>query len=450
MDRKHLLGVGSCLVLGLTGLSYASSEAELKAKVAALEARLAELEAKQGESWLNERRAEEVKALVREVLSDAEMRKSLQGGGLSAGYDGKGFFLASDDGAFRLNVNGLVQVRYTANVNREDTNGDELGFEIPRAELRFSGHIADPKVGYLLIVGVDQWIGDVGADDEINDSSLFVREAVLSYELAEGLKLYGGQFTAPFLHESIVDDGKGLAVERSLVSELLGLGYVQGIGLAADLGDMAKVNVAMTDGAGSGNAWVPKGFDRDNTDFAIVARADVKLAGNWAQNDDFVAWSGDPMAAFIGGAVTYQTDEGDGNEMWGWTVDGMLKYEGWSLYAAGVGMYEKEAGETLDVYGVVLQGGYNITDQLQPFVRWEYIDVQDDDFDTHLLTVGVNWFNRKHNAKATVDVVWTLNDVPEDLIIDSNLDANIAWRTGLLPSNDKDQVVIRAQYQLMF
>lgn len=45
----------------------------------------------QEETWLNERRAEEVMALISDVLADADTRTSLAGNSLTAGYD-KGFF----------------------------------------------------------------------------------------------------------------------------------------------------------------------------------------------------------------------------------------------------------------------------------------------------------------------------------------------------------------------
>ena len=42
----------------------------MQRELAALKARIAELEASQNDTWLSERRAEEVKQLIHEVLSD--------------------------------------------------------------------------------------------------------------------------------------------------------------------------------------------------------------------------------------------------------------------------------------------------------------------------------------------------------------------------------------------
>ena len=88
-SRNRLTASVGSLLIGLAGTVYAggasSPEADLQSQLATLKARLAELEAKQNGTWLNERRAQEVKSLVREVLSDADTRASLLSDGLTAG-----------------------------------------------------------------------------------------------------------------------------------------------------------------------------------------------------------------------------------------------------------------------------------------------------------------------------------------------------------------------------
>ena len=65
--------------------------------------------------WLTEQRAEEIKELVQDVLADADTRTNLMGSGLMAGWS-DGFFLASADGRFRLNIGALVQTRLMVNI----------------------------------------------------------------------------------------------------------------------------------------------------------------------------------------------------------------------------------------------------------------------------------------------------------------------------------------------
>ena len=63
------------------------------------------------QDWLTQERAIEIKALVRDVLADADARNSLAGDGLLGGWS-DGFFLASSDGRFKLNIGGLMQQRF--------------------------------------------------------------------------------------------------------------------------------------------------------------------------------------------------------------------------------------------------------------------------------------------------------------------------------------------------
>src|SRR5687767_13245117 len=80
-------------------------EGELREQVKVLTQRLevqeAKLAAATGEKWFNERRAEEIKTLIHEVLADADTRASLAEGGLNAGYN-KGFFVSDDEGKHLL------------------------------------------------------------------------------------------------------------------------------------------------------------------------------------------------------------------------------------------------------------------------------------------------------------------------------------------------------------
>ncbi len=89
---------------------------------------------------------DEVRAVVAEMLADAQSRSSLLAGGTS-GHDA-GFFLASDDGAFYLNVNGFLQFRYVADFRDKDKHGRlqpgddfDSGFQMRRMKIGFAGKV---------------------------------------------------------------------------------------------------------------------------------------------------------------------------------------------------------------------------------------------------------------------------------------------------------------------
>lgn len=107
MLRKHLTAVAFAAAgLGLFAPAHADKITDMQSQIDALRAELRQVKADQGDNWLNDRRAEEVKSLIKEVLSDADTRASLLNDGAVAGFDGKNFFIASADGAYEMDFSG--------------------------------------------------------------------------------------------------------------------------------------------------------------------------------------------------------------------------------------------------------------------------------------------------------------------------------------------------------
>ena len=507
MRSRMFMGLSGSLLLGLAGVSYGAeavpSQATLETQMAALQAEVAQLRAAQDDSWMAERRAAEIKTLVRDVLADADTRASLLQDGMNAGHNGKNFFLASDNGDFLLNISGQLQMRYVASFQDEESETDEdtdesvsvvddeeeLGFVVRRAKVQFDGHIADPRLKYIIRLSVDR-----------DDNTVLADRLVIAYELADGLTLWGGEDKGPFLREELISSSKQLAVERSYMNELFTLDYVQGVGVVWDAMDIVRVHAMINDGYYSGTgstranpftqsglsqtpvdedgeiivddddipldyseSELGKDFDNDRTDFAGTARVDVKIAGTWDQANDFTAWDGEEFAAFIGGAVHYEVGEtGDSsfnNNFFSWTVDGSVEVARFNVYGAIVGFHSDmedgssaagaPAADDVDLYGAVVQAGYQIPvgtgRSIEPFARYEYIDYDDifgSDYDnSNIVTAGMNYYLAKHNAKFTFDVVWALDAIPLS-------------QSGLgLQADDPhgdDQIVLRAQFQLLF
>lgn len=502
MRGKYLLALGGSLLMGIAGVARADanpSDSDLRAELAAVRAQLNELQAAQNEAWLDQRRTEEVKTLIRDVLADADTRASLLESGVTAGHNGKHFFLASDDGGFLLEISGQIQFRHVISSQDKEPVEDpisgefytviddqnESGFEVRRAKIQFAGHIGDPRIGYAVRLAVDH--GDNSADAD---------RIILHYDIADGVRIWGGEDKGPMLREELISSSRQLAVERSYVNELFTAGYVQGVGTIIDgeatMGVPLQIMVAMTDGFRSGESGtnvltqgahatgsifdddlgdyvdlgdrpVSKEYDQDASDFAITARVDLKIAGDWSQWDDFTAWDGEEMAIFVGAALHWEVGEtGDAynnNDFIAYTIDGSLEMNGFNLYAAFVGqstdndgsIYDADLGDFIavhdhDLYGAVIQGGYQLPNtDLEPFVRYEWIDFDGttgSDYDEiNIVTVGANYYLNRHAAKFTFDLVWALDAIPLD-----------AGGLGLQADDPKsdDQFVVRAQFQLLF
>src|SRR5690606_14875271 len=99
-----------------------------------------------------------------------------------------------------------------------------------------------------------------------------------------------------------------------------------------------------------------------------------------------------------------------------WTVDGLFKTGGLSIFGAVVGQMDTqkqaasafESSTEFDDIAAVAQIAYMvIPDKLEPFVRYEWIGFDDARGvnDGHLMTVGANYYLNKHNAKFTADVI---------------------------------------------
>jgi len=390
--------------------------------------------------------ADGVRALVAEMIADAESRSSLLQSGGTAGHDGN-FFLSSADGNFTMKMSGQLQTRYTYNFNDENPPIDDTvsGFNLPRTALRWEGQIFG-DFGYA-IQGLYNRAG----------GGFTLEDAYMSTEVGDGMTLYWGQGRTSFLTEDSLYETKSLAVDQSVVNSVFGQGRSQGIALAGQEEDWSW-EVAFTDGFRSANT----DFGASTADYAITGRVDFKAAGDWSQFEQFTSARGSEYAAKIGGAVHFQdgpdTPVSDGVSIFGYTVDAMAEGDGWNAFAMFVGTTTDDDGTGLDTddFGWLIQGGVFVDDDWELFGRFEQVfadsdRVNDDDFSA--FTVGANYYIHGQAAKFSIDLSWYL-DAPNGNDLVSGADPNSGSGTGsgigLLNGIEEDQVAIRAQFQLLF
>jgi len=452
----------------------AEKDVDVVAELQALKAEVARLRAENGDSWLNQRRAEEVKSLVREVLSDADTRASLAGEGMTAGWK-KGFFLSDPEGKFLLEIGGQLQFRYIANFNNhtdgpggEGDDDEDEGFQVRRTKVAFEGHVEwGRKWDYKIVLAGDRESSSVGIED-----------FVIGTKIADGLKIKFGKFKLPFLREELTSSKRQLAVDRGVTTEFFTLDRSEQVQIQYQPMDAVKLMLAFSDGADEEFSTI----GADDVEFAVTARADIKLAGDWGQMKDYNAWEGEPFGAFIGAALHYQMGDDENNDIgsndgdadyFAWTVDGSVETNGLSVDIAVMGGHINvdddngfgfgDDGQSpffdRDFYGIKAQGGYFvIPKRLQPFVRFEWMtedtddgSSSDDDDDALFLTAGANSYWNKAKAKATVDVVWWIDGDG----LSSNPFGNGATSDGLGFSSGDDphsdgNLILRAQFQLVF
>jgi len=254
---------------------------------------------------MQEQRAEEMKALIHDVLDDADDRASFLG----------------DGGSVSVNVHGFVQTGWTHDSNDGDAT---QGFSINRTRLIVSG---------------DAYGWDYKVSGQWDDGDSFTLKD--AYADWNGFRV--GQFKTPFMTEVLGSQTDTLAAERSVVSSQFGQGRSQGVqyGYRTRLGG---VRVAYTDGFDTANgAGVQNGY-------ALTGRLDARVR-DWlgvgvavSHNDldttDYNTWTADATFSWYGidftGAYVATLDDTNGDD-WGtvWTVayqctdeiQGFVQYE---------------------------------------------------------------------------------------------------------------------------
>ncbi len=428
------------LVAPVSGQDSTREEIEaLREQVAELRETVAALKAGQQDPHeLSAARAAEIRALVTSVLADAEARASLQAEGADAGWD-KGFYLRSRDGNFLLRFRGVLQVRWTLNNAHDALDGEdtEYGFEVRRAKLIFEGHVIDPSWEYKV---QGQFNRDGGAF-ELEDA--WVRKT-----LGEDVGLQFGQFKLPFLVEENMADTKLLAVDRSLVAEHFKQGRSKAVQVAWR-NDRFRVQGAYSDGFRSLNTDFDD-LDPETSANNFTGRFDWLAKGTWKQFEQFTSPRGSELAVRAGAAIAVQKSKYATpfkEQFLTWTIDAQVNGDGWNVFGYIVGRnndFDDPADLDQDQYGIVLQGGFMVSESWEVYGRYEWgdSDIPGED-DLSVLTVGANWYVHGQNLKWSNDVGVGFTSVSS-----AWASSGVGWRADR-PGED-GQVVVRSQFQLAF
>lgn len=435
--------------------STSVESSDVAGQIAELRAEIAQLKQENNEGWLTEQRSAEIRGVVQDVLADADTRTSFQDSAATAGWK-KGFFLASPDGNFSLKVSGQLQVRYVLNSRKGNTRlgpfnppNTQWGFENRRTKLSFSGNVFDKSWTYK-IKGAFSRAG----------GNFFLEDGYVQKKLDGGLAIKVGQFKAPWMREELVSSSKQLTVERSIVNEYFNQGYSQGIQLGYEA-DSFRAWAWAGDGIGS-RGFGPARFnsqntnwDRTATNYSFAGRAEYKISGDWSQFKDFSSKRGSNSGMMAGvSAVTQRANQNlsadaDGTKVYGITGDFTWDMSGASLFVSGVwtNVDSPNAGGDSNPWGVTIQGGYFVTESVEAFVRYEYMD-----YDPTLLTnvakydgftVGGNWFINS-SVKFSADFSYNFASLAAGAFV-----ASSAGFRADEPGED-GQWAIRAQLQLLF
>jgi hypothetical protein len=464
MSLTKFVGLLAGSTLTLTGVSYAAVEGnnDTATQISELKAEIAALKGNQGEQWLTEQRADQIRGVVQDVLADSNTRSSFQqAGGATAGYN-NGFFISSADGNYSLKINALEQVRFVwNNTYQGKTDGpdgndsNQWGFENRRTQAFFSGNVVDPSWKYLVGMAYDAQEDPYNADS--GNFNLYY--AMVTKTFGDGFSVSVGQMNVPFTVESnLFNAGSTQMGDYSIFEYMFGAG--QQVGAMAKLEkDAFRIsggwyNIVQSQSAGTvGQSW-----DNDNNQsIAIASRAEYKVAGTWDQFSKESSFKGEEFGLLIGGGVIWQNGRAqnsastyDANPL-GLTADAQAKFGGFNL----IGQFLWQDGypgtdSSSSVWGFNVQGGAFITEDLEVFGAWAYADTADSGSSsaslgtTNYLQTGANWYFAKNSIKATVMGIIPLNN---DAAQAGNL-RGFEGGVGLSDSDNNFSLV--CQLQVMF
>lgn len=325
-----------------------------------------------------------------EVMADAQQRTSLLG---SSSAPVSQFGLTSADGSSTLNFSGWHQSRFTFTI-LDDNDGAqddfETGFSTPDTTFIFDGSVVSPDTTWKIEVTIDE-------GGEFN-----LKDGYLAHDFGNGTSGMVGQFTSLVTRESMNEDNRLQFIERTITDNVFSGGQTQGAAISfTDEGNSYRVSAVFSDGANT--AGTPYNASNDG-DWAITARGDIAFEGTV---DPYFAstrlFPGADNAMILGGYFHVQQNaDQPGSDDTTVIQAGadfiMNNTNGWNVFAAGhlAQVDQDSAADELLHLGIVLQGGYFVSDNTEIFGGWDVVIPDDDaaaDADPfNTITVGVNHF----------------------------------------------------------
>jgi hypothetical protein len=296
-----------------------------------------------------------------------------------------------------------------------------MGFENRRTQLAFGGNMFDPSWTYNVVFNYSPFTTQYG---ELADN-FDLADASITKSMDGGLAITAGQFRTPFTRATLVGDGKQLMADYSPTDYNFTAGYQQGI-MGSWSSDMFRAMVSIGNGIGETNGnWAgtaPVG-DTNADKFNLAVRAEAKLAGSWSQFAKETSFRGEEFGLLVG-VAWIDTDGNNPNSNYdagtdvnnnAITLDATAFFGGANISAAYTYANEQQfAGD--DAYGLSVQGGLFVTDGIEAWAGWNYIDGKTGTFTPgteeagNWIQVGANVYFAKNGCKWTTQVNIPMND----------------------------------------
>lgn len=332
----------------------------------------------------------------------------------------KGFFIQSQDGRFKLKIQGRVQARYTHEFL--DEQDDRMAFSIPRARLTLSGHAFTENLTYKF-------------QSDFGKGNVSLKDFYADYRFVPGwLHLRVGQYKRPFSRQQLTSSGQLEFVDRAITDRYFGAGRDIGLAIHNDYEKSPAFEYALGvfNGTGdqshlSGNVAVDLATGEGKIESGrfsnVPARLHPALVTRVGYNHGGIKGyreadlEGGPLRFAIGGSglMDLNADGDDSSGIEG-EVDYIVKAHGFSTSgAAYVSSAQSGPGfsdQAFQAVGFHLQAGYVIADIIQPAVRYARIAPKGPDNDLQEILGGLSVYFHEHDVKWQTDGGALLSQVP--------------------------------------
>lgn len=331
------------------------------------------------------------------ALAGLGLMLPLSNASAEAGYD-KGFYIADDEGNFKLKTNLQVQSQYQF-LSLDEAGGSETvhTFQIRRGRIAFSGFAFSENLTFKF--QIEALGGKASATNKGADmSGPSLKDGYINYKFADYFQLRTGQHKLSFNREELTSSSKQQFVDRSMLNDVFTLG--RDLGLTAH-GKFAEDRFHYAVYA----AHNGKGDRKFNDNFSVIvgARVSYNLLGDHGYTMADVKDSEDHhLVISAGGAY----DSGD-VKVFGLTGDIAYRYNGFS--ALGEFNYGNDSDSDVTVYGFLGQAGYFILPERFEVAGRGVAVMVKDQTNGYEFGGALNYYFKGHNLKLQLDYAMLLN-----------------------------------------
>jgi len=378
---------------------------DVQQELAALRAEVAEVRRMQDEGWMDEVRAQQVRAIVTDVLADSSTRTNEVGPIWRSPYGG-GQRIMSGDGNWTFLTAVTEQVKFVyANAYGGDSDPTDQqtawGIEQRRLNLIMAGTVIDPSISYLFMIQYDSQ-PDRWADTPNTFSPVY---AWVQKDFGDGWTVMVGNQNIPWDLQTSFLEGCSLTVgDYSIFNYRFGVGRESGVSTQYQGQDLRVRGGVFSQLGQQYDSW-----DSDETLSAAVAgRAEWKWGSSWDALEVESSFTDSEPSVVLGMSGAWSNGRAQNPSSpptpsaQGITADVIARISGLNLEAQVAYMRDAAGAPELGwSTGTQFQAALFLTDKLETFVQACWMDTSDVPW---IAQAGLNYYFARSRLKFTTKV----------------------------------------------